>query len=115
MGRVLLKERRVAAQNSRWRVYYDHVVDDRSNDVKDYLVVASLHSRPGRVAGVDILPVSMAMPPPLSVQFASCRRKAAGPFKWPISLPSIHAGMGPKHTSLRQKKNNESYMSRERC
>jgi ADP-ribose pyrophosphatase len=46
---VVLKERRLAAQNSRWRVYYDHLVDDKGNEVEDYLVV--------RVAGVDVLPV----------------------------------------------------------
>ena len=38
-ARVVLKERRLAAQNSRWRVYYDHLVDDGGNEVKDYLVV----------------------------------------------------------------------------
>lgn len=58
MGRVLLKERRVAAQNSRWRVYYDHLVDDRNNEVKDYLVLDPLRPRPGRISGIDILPVS---------------------------------------------------------
>ena len=57
MGRVSLKERRVVAQNSRWRVYLDHLVDDRSNDVRDYLVVDPLRPRAGRIAGVDILPV----------------------------------------------------------
>jgi 8-oxo-dGTP pyrophosphatase MutT (NUDIX family) len=57
VGRVVLKERRVAAQNSRWRVYYDHLVDDRSNEVTDYLVVDPLRPRPGRIAGIDVLPV----------------------------------------------------------
>ena len=57
VGRVSLKERRVAAENSRWRVYYDHLVDDQNNEVKDYLLLEPLRPRPGRIAGVDILPV----------------------------------------------------------
>jgi 8-oxo-dGTP pyrophosphatase MutT (NUDIX family) len=54
---VVLKERRLAAQNSRWRVYYDHLVDDEGNEVKDYLVVDPLKPRPRKVAGIDVLPV----------------------------------------------------------
>ena len=57
MPGVVLKERRLAAQNSRWRVYYDHLADDDGNEVRDYLVVDPLVPRAGRVAGVDVLPV----------------------------------------------------------
>jgi ADP-ribose pyrophosphatase YjhB (NUDIX family) len=57
MARVVLKERRLAAQNSRWRVYYDHLVDDEGNEVEDYLVIDGLHRRPDRIVGVDVLPV----------------------------------------------------------
>jgi ADP-ribose pyrophosphatase YjhB (NUDIX family) len=57
MSRVVLKERRLAAQNRLWRVYYDHLVDDEGNEVKDYLVVDPLKPRPGLVTGVDVLPV----------------------------------------------------------
>lgn len=47
----------MAAANSRWRVYYDHLTDDQGNEVPDYLVVEGLRPRPDRVTGVDILPV----------------------------------------------------------
>ena len=57
MARVVLKERRVAAQNSRWRVYFDHLVDDGGNEVRDYLVLEGRPPRPGQVTGVDVLPV----------------------------------------------------------
>ena len=56
-SRVILKERRIAAQNSRWRVYFDHLVDDGGNEVRDYLVLDGYPPRPGRIAGVDVLPV----------------------------------------------------------
>jgi ADP-ribose pyrophosphatase YjhB (NUDIX family) len=54
---IILKRRRLAAQNSRWRVYFDHLVDDKCNEVEDYLVIEALYQRPHRVAGVDVLPV----------------------------------------------------------
>ena len=57
VARVVLKERRLAAQNSRWRVYFDHLVDDGGNEVEDYLVIKGHAPRPDRVAGVDVLPV----------------------------------------------------------
>jgi ADP-ribose pyrophosphatase YjhB (NUDIX family) len=57
VARVVLKERRVAAQNSRWRVYFDHLVDDGGNEVEDYLVLEGRLARSGQIAGVDVLPV----------------------------------------------------------
>lgn len=57
MTSVVLKGRRLAAQNSRWRVYYDHLADDRGNEVQDYLVLEGHHPRPDRMTGVDVLPV----------------------------------------------------------
>ena len=56
-SRVILKERRIAAQNSRWRIYFDHLVDDGGNEVRDYLVLDGYPPRPGRITGVDVLPV----------------------------------------------------------
>lgn len=57
MTGVVLKKRRPAAQNSRWRVYYDHLVDDKGNEVEDYLVIEGQRPRADRVTGVDVLPV----------------------------------------------------------
>jgi 8-oxo-dGTP pyrophosphatase MutT (NUDIX family) len=54
---VIRKERRLAATNSRWRVYFDHLSDGRGNDVADYLVIEGHHARPNGVTGVDVLPV----------------------------------------------------------
>jgi ADP-ribose pyrophosphatase YjhB (NUDIX family) len=57
VARVVLKDRQIAAQNSRWRVYFDHLVDDGGNEVRDYLVLDGRPTRPGRITGVDVLPV----------------------------------------------------------
>ena len=58
MARVVLKERRIAAQNSRWRVYFDHLVDDGGNEVRGLSGPRrTIRRGPGRIAGVDVLPV----------------------------------------------------------
>lgn len=57
MTKVVRQNRRLAAANSRWRAYYDHLVDDDGNEVEDYLVVEGRDPRANLVTGVDVLPV----------------------------------------------------------
>lgn len=54
---VVQKDRRLAATNSRWRVYFDHLSDSGGNEVQDYLVLEGHHPRADRVTGVDVLPI----------------------------------------------------------
>lgn len=57
LTKVVRKNRRLAAANSRWRVYYDHLVDHEGNEVEDYLVIEGRNPRANLVTGVDVLPV----------------------------------------------------------
>jgi len=57
VSKVSLKNRRLAAENSKWRVYLDHIADAGGNEVADYLVIAGHHPAPGDVTGVAVLPV----------------------------------------------------------
>lgn len=57
MAPVVRKGRRLAAENSRWRVYYDHLADQKGNEVPDYLVLEGRHAHADRVTGVAVLPV----------------------------------------------------------
>ena len=57
MSKVTLKSRRLAAENSKWRVYFDHIADAVGNEVLDYLVVAGRNLAPGNVTGVAVLPI----------------------------------------------------------
>jgi len=50
-------KRRMAAFNSKWNVYLDHLADAHGNEVQDYLVVEGKLQRPDQVTGVCILPV----------------------------------------------------------
>jgi ADP-ribose pyrophosphatase len=51
------ERRRLAAANSKWRVFFDHLVDAQGNEVHDYLVVEGLRQRPDKITGVCVLPI----------------------------------------------------------
>jgi ADP-ribose pyrophosphatase len=57
MSRVTVTDRRLAAANSKWKVYLEAVGDARGNAVPDYLVIEGLHPRADQVTGVAVLPV----------------------------------------------------------
>ena len=50
-------DRRLACENSKFFIYFDHVRDSAGNEVTDYLVVAPKHSGINQVTGVAILPI----------------------------------------------------------
>jgi 8-oxo-dGTP pyrophosphatase MutT (NUDIX family) len=54
---ITLKRRRVAFENSRFRVFEDHIADSRGAEVRDYLVVAPHTSREDLITGISVLPV----------------------------------------------------------
>jgi 8-oxo-dGTP pyrophosphatase MutT (NUDIX family) len=55
--RIFLKDRRTVFENSRFRVFSDHIRDAAGREVKDYLVVAPNASTAGQITGVTILPL----------------------------------------------------------
>jgi 8-oxo-dGTP pyrophosphatase MutT (NUDIX family) len=97
MGRVVLKDRRVAAQNSLWRVYYDHLVDDHGHEVKDYLVLDLLRRRFGEIAGVDILPVVGD-----KILLLQVYRHAIGREFWEVPRGFIDDRETPEQAALRE-------------
>lgn len=54
---VTVKGRRLAAANSKWKVYLDHLIDQQGNEVVDYLVVEAAEPRPEYVIGVAVLAI----------------------------------------------------------
>jgi len=57
MPPTLTKDRRLLGRNSVWNVYYDHVVDQDGNEVRDYLVLEGAGRSSNNVTGVCVLPV----------------------------------------------------------
>ena len=57
MSKVHTLGRRLVAQNSKWRVYLDHVADDRGNSVPDYLAIEPVVATAQDITGICVLPV----------------------------------------------------------
>lgn len=55
---VKLLDKRLACENSKFLIYFQHVVDSEGFDVKDYLVVQPKQQSANLVTGVAILPMA---------------------------------------------------------
>jgi 8-oxo-dGTP pyrophosphatase MutT (NUDIX family) len=97
MSRPTVKGRRLAAANSKWQVYFDHLADARGNEVRDYLVIESPHPRADRITGIGVLPL-------LDGQFAliNCHRHAVGSDLWESPRGFIDPGESPAEAALRE-------------
>jgi len=94
---TILKARRLAAANSKWQVYFDHVTDIRGNEVRDYLVIESPHRRADRITGVGVLPIVDGQ-----CGLISCYRHAIGSQLWEMPRGFIDAGESPNEAALRE-------------
>jgi 8-oxo-dGTP pyrophosphatase MutT (NUDIX family) len=54
---IALKARRLAFQNSRFKVFSDHIADARGLEVENYLVVAPHTQRADLITGITVIPV----------------------------------------------------------
>lgn len=54
---MVLAKRRLACENSRFAVFFDHVVAAGSSEITDYLVVVPKQVGPNLVTGVAVLPI----------------------------------------------------------
>jgi len=54
---VVLRQRRLAAQNSKWDVFWDDITGADGSQVDGYLVIAPRGRSPSNIGGVSILPV----------------------------------------------------------
>jgi 8-oxo-dGTP pyrophosphatase MutT (NUDIX family) len=97
MAPVVLKERRLAAQNSKWQVFLDHVRDGDGNEVTDYLVLEGRHQCHDLIAGIAVLPV-------LDQQFVLVRswRHALGAELWETPRGFVDSGEMPAVAALRE-------------
>jgi ADP-ribose pyrophosphatase YjhB (NUDIX family) len=55
---IVLHRRRLAGENTRWRLYFDHIVGDNGEVVENYLVVSpKVRTAAERVTGIALLPI----------------------------------------------------------
>lgn len=97
MTNVTVKGRRLAASNSKWEVHFDHLVDQRGNEVPDYLVLEPRVSRDDHVTGVSVLPV-------LDGRLVLIRtyRHALRTDLWEVPRGFLDAGETPAEAALRE-------------
>lgn len=91
------KARRLAASNSRWRVYLDHLSDAQGNDVPDYLLVEGQNAPTDHVTGVNILPILDG-----KIVLLRCYRHATGSTLWEAPRGFIDAGENPESAATRE-------------
>lgn len=99
MTGVVLKNRRLAAANTKWKVYLDHLADDQGNEVPDYLVVEGFYPRADRITGVAVLPI-------FNDQFVLLRayRHALRADLWELPRGFVDEGETPAAAAMRELK-----------
>jgi ADP-ribose pyrophosphatase YjhB (NUDIX family) len=94
---ITLKHRRVAFENSRFRVFGDHIVDGHGAEVKDYLVVAPHTRREDLITGISVLPVSQQ-----GVYLVRIFRHAVGRIQLEVPRGFVDMGEDPRAAALRE-------------
>jgi ADP-ribose pyrophosphatase len=94
---ITLKQRRLAAANSKWRVYLDHIVDEHGNEVPDFLIVEGQNASPNRLTGIALLAE-------MNEQFVLVRsyRHALGITIWDMPRGFIDPGENAADAALRE-------------
>jgi ADP-ribose pyrophosphatase len=96
---IVSKERRLAAANSKWNIYFERLTDHKGNEVPDYMVVEGQVSSRDRVTGVALLPIVNA-----GFVLLRCYRHAIGAVLWEVPRGFIDEGEIPEVAALRELK-----------
>jgi ADP-ribose pyrophosphatase len=96
---IVSKERRLAAANSKWKIYFETLADDKGNEVRDYMVVEGQVSSQDRITGVALLPIVNA-----GFVLLRCYRHAVGTALWEVPRGFIDRGETPEAAALRELK-----------
>jgi len=90
-------ERRLACENSKFFVYFDHVIDKAGSEVRDYLVVAPKITGKNLITGVAILPVVDGQ-----VGLVRIYRPAIRAYSWEIPHGFMDEGEDEVTSALRE-------------
>lgn len=89
--------RYLACENTKFFVYFDHVIDKAGNEVRDYLVVAPKSAGKNLVTGVAILPVADGQ-----VGLIRIYRPAIRAYSWEIPHGFVDEGESDNSSALRE-------------
>lgn len=90
-------DRRLACENTKFFVYFDHVIDKAGSEVRDYLVVAPKIARANLVTGAAILPIVDGQ-----VGLIRIYRPALRAYSWEIPHGFIDEGEDEEVSALRE-------------
>ena len=94
---VEVRDRRLVCENTRFFVYFDHVIDKAGSEVRDYLVVTPKNARKNLIAGVAILPAFDGR-----VGLIRIYRPAIRDYSWEIPHGFVEEGETDNLTALRE-------------
>jgi 8-oxo-dGTP pyrophosphatase MutT (NUDIX family) len=94
---VIVKQRRLAVENTKWRVYLDHLTDRHGNEVPDYLVIEGHEIRPEFITGVSVLPIVEGR-----FLLLHAYRHALESLSWEAPRGFIDEGETPEDAALRE-------------
>jgi ADP-ribose pyrophosphatase len=89
--------RRLVCENTKFFVYFDHVIDSAGDEVKNYLVVAPKNAGKNLVTGVAILPVIAGQ-----VGLIRIYRPAIRDYSWEIPHGFVDEGESEGTSALRE-------------
>lgn len=94
---VTLLQRRKAAGNSKWTIYYDDIRGAKDIEVKNYIVMQPPSGRTDRITGVSILPL-------IGEQIVLLRayRHPIEEFTWEVPRGFVDDGEEPASAALRE-------------
>jgi 8-oxo-dGTP pyrophosphatase MutT (NUDIX family) len=90
-------DRRMACENTKFFVYFDHVIDEEGREVRDYLVVAPKNAGKKLVTGVAILPIVDGQ-----VGLIRIYRPAVRDYSWEIPHGFVDVGESDNSSGLRE-------------
>ena len=89
--------RRLACENTKFFIYFDHVIDQAGDEVKNYLVVAPKVTGENLVTGVAILPIVDGQ-----IGLIRIYRPAIRDYSWEIPHGFVDAGENDNASALRE-------------
>ena len=90
-------DRRLVCENTKFFIYFDHVIDKAGSEVRDYLVVAPKNAGENLVTGVAILPIVDGQ-----VGLIRIYRPAIRAYSWEIPHGFVDEGESDNLSALRE-------------
>ena len=90
-------DRRLACENTKFFVYFDHIIDKAGSEVRDYLVVAPKNAGKNLVTGVAVLPIADGQ-----VGLVRIYRPAIRDYSWEIPHGFVDEGEDEGTSALRE-------------